>query len=51
MSHHKQPLLIFDLDETLMHATETPLPKKPQFQLLYYSVFERPYERDLMTFI
>jgi TFIIF-interacting CTD phosphatase-like protein len=36
-------LLILDLDETLVYATETPLPRPPDFEVYGYAVYKRPY--------
>jgi len=35
-------LLLLDLDETLIHATTTPLTTTPDFQFEYYHVYKRP---------
>lgn len=35
-------LLILDLDETLVFATETPLAHPPDFRVAHYSVYLRP---------
>lgn len=35
-------LLVLDLDETLIHATETPLARAPDFTLFGYSLYRRP---------
>jgi TFIIF-interacting CTD phosphatase-like protein len=40
---NKKKLLILDLDETLVYATETPLARKPDFSVYSYSVYKRPY--------
>jgi TFIIF-interacting CTD phosphatase-like protein len=44
----RDKLLILDLDETLVHATETPLAAEPDFVVFDYSVYQRPH---LDTFI
>lgn len=36
------PLLILDLDETLIHATEQP-EREADFQIFHYHVYKRPY--------
>ena len=36
------PLLVLDLDETLIHAVETPLPTPPDFRVGPYYVYKRP---------
>jgi RNA polymerase II subunit A small phosphatase-like protein len=38
-----RPLLILDLDETLLHASEGLLGRFPDFQMGYYSVYLRPH--------
>lgn len=35
-------LLLLDLDETLIHATSTPLSVAPDFQFDFYHVYKRP---------
>ncbi|MDT8853449.1 HAD family hydrolase [Paracoccaceae bacterium Fryx2] len=35
-------LLVLDLDETLVHATEVPLSREPDFSLYGYCVYRRP---------
>jgi len=35
-------LLVLDLDETLIYATEDPLERKPDFEVGPYSVYKRP---------
>ncbi|HEY0584531.1 MAG TPA: NIF family HAD-type phosphatase [Pseudoduganella sp.] len=42
-------LLIFDLDETLVHATTEPLPYPADFEWLEYFVYKRPYVNELLT--
>ncbi len=42
-------LLILDLDETLIHATEEPLQREPDFFVGPYSVYRRPYLADFLT--
>lgn len=36
-------LLILDLDETLVRAVETPLPRPPDFQVFDFHVYRRPH--------
>ena len=36
-------LLILDLDETLMHATEAPLEREADFRIDAYHVYKRPF--------
>jgi TFIIF-interacting CTD phosphatase-like protein len=42
-------LLILDLDETLIHATEEPLHRNPDFVIGSYAVYRRPYLREFLT--
>ncbi|MEM9998929.1 MAG: HAD family hydrolase [Bacteroidota bacterium] len=42
------PLLILDLDETLWHATETPLDRPADFCVGPYHVYERPHVRTFL---
>jgi RNA polymerase II subunit A small phosphatase-like protein len=37
-----RPLLVLDLDETLVYASETPLPRSGDFRLGPYHVYRRP---------
>lgn len=41
-------LVIFDLDETLVHATEVPLPHVHDFQVGSYFVYVRPFASELI---
>lgn len=41
-------LLILDLDETLIHAIEEPLPREPDFVVGPYSVYRRPYLAEFL---
>ncbi len=41
-------LLILDLDETLIYATENPLSRPPDFQVLGYYVYKRPYLEEFI---
>lgn len=43
-------LVVFDLDETLVHATERQLPIDHLTQMEQYFVYERPYARRLLAF-
>ena len=43
-------LIVFDLDETLVHATEEPLPYAHTFQVGPYLVYERPFASELIKF-
>jgi TFIIF-interacting CTD phosphatase-like protein len=40
---NKKKLLILDLDETLVYATETALARQPDFSIYSYAVYKRPY--------
>jgi NLI interacting factor-like phosphatase len=42
-------LLILDLDETLIHATETPLVQPSDFSVYTYHVYKRPYLDTFLT--
>lgn len=42
------PLLVLDLDETLIHSSETPLHRAPNFRVGPYYVYQRP---DLQEFL
>ena len=42
MRNDERPLLILDLDETLIHATGRVLDRHPDFQLGSYFVYRRP---------
>ena len=43
-------LLILDLDETLIHATENPLARKPDFKTDFYCVYKRPFINNFLEF-
>ncbi len=44
-------LLILDLDETIIHATETPLGHTPDFMILgQYHVYRRPFLDEFLRF-
>jgi RNA polymerase II subunit A small phosphatase-like protein len=42
----QEKILIFDVDETLTHATETPLAIALSFRTGPYSVYQRPFVGD-----
>jgi RNA polymerase II subunit A small phosphatase-like protein len=44
-------LVIFDLDETLVHATETSLDRTADFTVPPYGVYVRPHVAELLTFV
>jgi len=39
----KRPLLVLDLDETLIHGRETVLSRDPDFQVGSYHIYRRPF--------
>jgi TFIIF-interacting CTD phosphatase-like protein len=41
-------LVIFDLDETLIHATERPLAREPDFTVGPFPVYKRPFVEELL---
>ena len=43
-------LLILDLDETLIHATEEPLTRQADFKTELYSVYKRPFVDRFLEF-
>ena len=43
-------LVIFDLDETLVHATNERLASVPDFEFSPYFVYIRPFARDLLQY-
>jgi RNA polymerase II subunit A small phosphatase-like protein len=43
-------LVIFDLDETLVHATNRRLPFEPDFEVAPYFVYQRLYVHELLSF-
>lgn len=45
-----QQLLILDLDETLIYATETRLAREPDFVVGLYSVYKRPGLAEFLSF-
>jgi carboxy-terminal domain RNA polymerase II polypeptide A small phosphatase len=46
----KPRLIIFDLDETLVHATERDLGYSCDFEVAPYRVYCRPYVQELLEF-
>lgn len=42
-------LVILDLDETLIHATENELDQKSDFKIFDYHVYKRPYLNEFLT--
>jgi carboxy-terminal domain RNA polymerase II polypeptide A small phosphatase len=42
-------LVIFDLDETLVHATNSQLEHAPSFEHSPYFIYQRPFIRELLT--
>ena len=48
MSNRTRRLLILDLDETLIHATEQPLGRAADFRLEHYHVYCRPYVNSFL---
>jgi TFIIF-interacting CTD phosphatase-like protein len=45
----EKKLLILDLDETLVHAAETPLSRSPDFSVYDYAVYQRPHLDVFLT--
>ena len=43
-------LLILDIDETLLHASNTPLAAKPDFTLEKYHIYKRPHLDQFLSF-
>ena len=43
-------LLVLDLDETLVHATETKLAREPDFKAFQYYVYKRPHVEDFLDY-
>ncbi|MFK7905120.1 MAG: NIF family HAD-type phosphatase [Chitinophagales bacterium] len=43
MPQNEKILLILDLDETLIFATEKPLEREADFNVLHYHVYKRPF--------
>lgn len=50
MLEENRILLILDLDETLIHASERPLQREPDFTVGPYSVYQRPGLSDFLEF-
>lgn len=48
MNSKKQKLVIFDLDETLIHSMLQPLDRKPELVVEPLSVYVRPFAKDLI---
>ena len=42
-------LVIFDLDETLIHATEQPLARDPDFAVGPFPIYKRPFTEELLV--
>ena len=49
MENKSDKLIIFDLDETLIHATQNDLGPKPYFKIDRYFVYERPYLQKFLV--
>ena len=49
-AHMPRRLVIFDLDETLVHATEDSLSHAADFAIPPYNVYVRPHVEDLLQF-
>ena len=47
---HRRKLLVLDLDETLIHTTERPLDRAPDFEYETYFVYRRPYLEDFLQY-
>lgn len=43
-------LLILDIDETLIYASETPLPEKPDARISSFSIYRRPHLMEFLEF-
>ena len=43
-------LLVLDLDETLIHATERPLKRQADFRTEFYYVYQRPFVKEFLEF-
>ncbi|MDQ1832347.1 NIF family HAD-type phosphatase [Massilia scottii] len=50
MDNKPRRLLIFDLDETLVHASELPLAHPCDFEVAPYLLYQRPFARELIDF-
>lgn len=44
----QRPLLVLDVDETLLHATETSLERAPDFRVAQYFVYRRPHVQEFL---
>jgi TFIIF-interacting CTD phosphatase-like protein len=42
-------LLVLDMDETLIFASESPLEREPDFRVGHYHVYRRPFLTDFLT--
>jgi len=42
-------LVIFDLDETLIHAAERPLAREPDFAVGLFPIYKRPFVEELLV--
>ena len=49
MLSEERKLLILDIDETLVHASERPLNRKADFHLGNYAVYRRPYLSEFLA--
>lgn len=45
-----EKLLILDIDETLLHSTDVPLPIDHDFMFAHYFVYLRPYVHEFLAF-
>ncbi len=50
MQDLERKLLILDLDETLIYATEENLEREPDFRVAQYSVYKRPFVESFLDF-
>jgi len=46
--NEEQILLVLDIDETLIHATEQEMYRKSDFQVYDYHVYQRPYLKEFL---
>jgi TFIIF-interacting CTD phosphatase-like protein len=46
----KEKLIILDLDETLIYATESPLDYEPSFEVGHYYVYVRPFANEFIEY-
>ncbi len=49
MSESPKPLLIFDLDETLVYASEKVLSTNPHFTFDLYHIYQRPHLHEVLS--